>query len=1085
MSSGRQVTMRDLTEEAKKRIVVLAICVVGLSYLMSLTSSSVWVNLPAAAVLIIALRYVLLDFEMKRKASAYNNRKATIKKGSSENTLEVPKIVRRANWRRKVDSPIIEDAMEQFTRHLISEWVTDLWYHKLTPDREGPEELVHIIIDVLAEISDRARNVNLIDLLTRDVVSLVCTHLEVFRYSQAKIEKQAATQLSTERLDCELRKFLAFENKLHPALFSAEAEHKVLQHVMEGLILFTFKTEDLQCSFFRYIVRELLACALMRPVINLANPRFINERIELFIISRNKSSRNSGTGQGASPSKNVSSGASVDQFSRYVDPSVTGVELVQLKMNPPKSASETTADKVGTDANLLKDPLLSLDTRSSRSWNSLPGDTANDDHRGLQHHRSAGEWGEMLDVMSRRKAQALAPEHFDNMWTKGRNYRQREGDNRVSEPVPQVNSIQKAVARNDQSSLSNPKKGKPLNGTNLLVSTSSNSRENSYIQVNQSFPGGNQLSDITEDDELNHMILEEVDSPSSSYTSEDEDATTVTGIGSPGKRVWDGKSKRNMALSHIHHPLESSEVNKNARKTSRHLLYQSFSSNQSNRKRSRLNSKKVHVWQEVERTSFLSGDGQDLLNASRNGDDVSSGDSDDGTLRGTDSGTAVTSPTTSESKPESSVRNAKSLLSSLAMDSFMKLRCEVLGANIVKSGSKTFAVYSISVTDINNHCWSIKRRFRHFEELHRRLKEFPEYNLHLPPKHFLSAGLDVSVIKERCKLLDKYLKSLMQLQRVSGSIEVWDFLSVDSQTYYFSNSFSIIETLSVSLDDKPSSERNQRVSGGTGSVMSPSPVERENSLPYIESAIRLRRDTGATLAKNTNERTVNSSVNNASEEISNVLLDAGSDPSLPSEWVPPNLSIPLLDLVEVVFQVQDGGWIRRKAFWVAKQVLHLGMGDAFDDWLIDKILLLRKGSVIASGIKRVEQILWPDGIFITKHPKRQQPPQTANSPKSGPPTPQISTPLLTAEQQLEAERRAKFVYEIMIDKAPAAVVGLVGRKEYEQSAKDLYLFLQSTVCLKLLVFDLLELLLLSLFPEMDNVFKQLHEEKHQFGEFKP
>lgn len=49
-------------------------------------------------------------------------------------------------------------------------------------------------------------------------------------------------------------------------------------------------------------------------------------------------------------------------------------------------------------------------------------------------------------------------------------------------------------------------------------------------------------------------------------------------------------------------------------------------------------------------------------------------------------------------------------------------------------------------------------RFRHFEELHRRLKEFPEYNLHLPPKHFLSSGLDVATIQERCELLDKYLK---------------------------------------------------------------------------------------------------------------------------------------------------------------------------------------------------------------------------------------------------------------------------------------------------------------------------------------
>lgn len=55
-------------------------------------------------------------------------------------------------------------------------------------------------------------------------------------------------------------------------------------------------------------------------------------------------------------------------------------------------------------------------------------------------------------------------------------------------------------------------------------------------------------------------------------------------------------------------------------------------------------------------------------------------------------------------------------------------------------------------------CFFFLNRFRHFEELHRRLKEFPEYNLHLPPKHFLSTGLDVPVIQERCKLLDKYLK---------------------------------------------------------------------------------------------------------------------------------------------------------------------------------------------------------------------------------------------------------------------------------------------------------------------------------------
>ena len=42
---------------------------------------------------------------------------------------------------------------------------------------------------------------------------------------------------------------------------------------------------------------------------------------------------------------------------------------------------------------------------------------------------------------------------------------------------------------------------------------------------------------------------------------------------------------------------------------------------------------------------------------------------------------------------------------------------------------------------------------------------------------------------------------------------------------------------------------------------------------------------------------------------------------------------------------------------MAKQVLQLGMGDAFDDWLIEKIQVLRKGTVVASGIKKIEQVI--------------------------------------------------------------------------------------------------------------------------------
>ncbi|TYH28477.1 hypothetical protein ES288_A02G145800v1 [Gossypium darwinii] len=1125
MDMPKQVTVRDLVEEARKRIVIFAICVVGLSYLMSLTSSSVLVNLPAATSLIILLRYISIDYEMRRNAAADNRKCASMSSLTPKQPPEHPKVVDPSDWRRKVNSPIVEDAIDHFTRHLISEWVTDLWYSRLTPDREGPEELVLIINGVLGELSDRMKNINLIDLLTRDLINLICTHLELFRVNKAKIEKQQSIPLTIEHQDAAIRRVMAAENKLHPALFSTEAEHKVLQHLMGGFISFTFKPEDLQCSFFRYVARELLACAVMRPVLNLVSPRFINERIESAIISMTKA-KGVDAAEGASQYKsNGSSRIPSDHFSKFLDPSVTGVELVQLKTDQSRAAGGTTATDNLNRAHLMKDPLLSMDTRSSHSWSSVTLNSQTSAGKGIEQHRTGGEWGDMLDIISRRKTEVLAPENFENMWTKGRNYKKKE--KRLIEQVPQHYSAGSPATVDHSKAISKTREKCPtkLNTSDRCAaqSTLTDQRkiEKLFLKEASNVSYYSSVASWQEDDERSLVDLEEVESESSDSFSSEEETGTVTGIGSPGTKVWDGKSNRNLAVSHIHHPLENPEGHMAKKAGRRHVQYRRLTRTPSSRKRSRLTCQKLPVWQEVDRSSFISGDGQDILNSPNGHEkaDDSSNNSETEFFGRLHSGATASLSAASISSHSLTIN---SLQNSLVVDSFFKLRCEVLGANIVKSGSKTFAVYSISVTDVNNNnSWSIKRRFRHFEELHQRLKQFPEYKLHLPPKHFLSTGLDVHVIRERCKLLDGYLKNLLQLPTISGSIEVWDFLSVDSQTYVFSNSFSIIETLSVDLDSNPSEKSNKASSVLVPLVGPLSSKGEQLDTESKESAQQMKPNLamdGLRNAKNMSyppkvltkeqgnsiedsdtgmskisfvrhtEKNVKGKVNDGMEDATELVLDAVSHPTFPTEWVPPNLSVPILDLVDVIFQLQDGGWIRRKAFWVAKQILQLGMGDAFDDWLIEKIQMLRKGSVVASGIERLEKILWPDGIFITKHPRQQRPPSSSGPSKASPCSPlppeTCSSRLGDEQQQLEAERRAKFVYELMIDNAPAAIVGLVGRKEYEQSAKDLYFFIQSSVCLKLLAYDLLELLLLSAFPEMEYVFKQFHVEKHRFGEFK-
>lgn len=133
-----------------------------------MTSSSVWVNLPAAATLIIVLRYLALDFVIRKKAAAYNSKTSlSDPPPPQKKPLESSRVLEISDWKRKVNSPVVECAIDQFTRHLISEMVTDLWYSRITPDKQAPGELIHILNGALGEISSRMRNINLIDLLTR------------------------------------------------------------------------------------------------------------------------------------------------------------------------------------------------------------------------------------------------------------------------------------------------------------------------------------------------------------------------------------------------------------------------------------------------------------------------------------------------------------------------------------------------------------------------------------------------------------------------------------------------------------------------------------------------------------------------------------------------------------------------------------------------------------------------------------------------------------------------------------------------------------------------------------------------------
>lgn len=139
--------------------------------------------MPAAAALILFGRYISLDLNVRRRTAA-GDKLSPVDQPTRTKSVELHKFpLEKSKWRRKVNSPVVEAAIDRFTRHLVSEWVTDLWYSRITPDKDGPEELVQIINNVLGEISIRARDINLINLLTR-FWFLICYLLTCKQYKK-------------------------------------------------------------------------------------------------------------------------------------------------------------------------------------------------------------------------------------------------------------------------------------------------------------------------------------------------------------------------------------------------------------------------------------------------------------------------------------------------------------------------------------------------------------------------------------------------------------------------------------------------------------------------------------------------------------------------------------------------------------------------------------------------------------------------------------------------------------------------------------------------------------------------------------
>ncbi|XP_019252042.1 PREDICTED: uncharacterized protein LOC109230955 [Nicotiana attenuata] len=1024
-------TLQDLIEEVKVRTVWWGLCIFGVCYFLTHTSTSMWMNLPIAVLLVFGLRMLFNEVDFRWKVR--NVRPPTYlahleKKQLSVNDSRLSTSPPTLKWKRKIGSPLVEAAAEEFIDKVLHDFVIDLWYSDITPDREAPELIHEIIMDVLGEISGRVKEINLVELLTRDVVDLIGDHLDLFRRNQTAIGVDVMATLSSEERDERLKHHLLVSKELHPALISAESEYKVLQRLIGGILAVVLRPREAQSPLVRCIARELLTSLVVQPLLNLASPGYINELIEyIFLAYNNEGCKQSGDGKSTkAESHNRNQGAPSD--------TVKCSETDYKQKEPTKNQ--------GTDASICQ-----YDHRREQSSANAGSSTSSSIQDEANHPRPA-DWARVLEAATQRRTEVLMPENLENMWAIGRNYKKK---------------IQKYSAS-----------------------------------------GGIQAPGVK---------------------------VTVSSGKDAGKELPTQKSEVVMKMEDKQHDPNQPH---NQRSHALHL---------SQELKKEVPSKGGISYDVDNASAIVAYETKTRLKRSNSTSDLVIQSNTEDLLMSKGGGSIISEFYSAEYRRNNAVPSTMSASDMVIRGEGHhrpKLKCRVLGAYFEKLGSKSFAVYSIAVTDANNNTWFVKRRYRNFERLHRHLKDIPNYTLHLPPKRIFSSSTEDAFVHHRCIQLDKYLQDLLSIANVAEQHEVLDFLSAPSKNYSFGKSSSVMRTLAVNVDDavddivrqfKGVSDGLMRKVVGSPSSSSYEPitstsdrnlswnVEEMNKLALTQSTSESlnsfsdnddgdkdgshgQEEVGPSSEANGwhSDNELNSKgfpprVVKCDEELRSSAADSkyGSggfpdtsmavvpsqqeDPAgVPPEWSPPNLSVPILNLVDKIFQLNRRGWLRRQVFWISKEIMQLMMEDAIDDWLLRQIHWLRREDVIAQGIGWIKDVLWPNGIFFIK---LRNPVEINNrEPNQGTTRQPVGSKVSKAgsfEEQLEATRRASDVKKMLYDGAPATLVSLIGHKQYRRCARDLYYFLQSTICLKQLTYGVLELVLISVFPELRDVVKDIHE----------
>ncbi|KAF9175647.1 Intermediate filament protein [Mortierella sp. AD010] len=201
-------------------------------------------------------------------------------------------------WRHEQAAPYrtpIADTMPQFSDaidtviELIMRDYVVVWMRAITPELVLQQRLEELLRIILIQLKTRVMDLDLTQLLVTKLVPKVTAHVNDFRKAEMALRGNSLERSLTESDELDIMVAGKFRGgKLHKALSTSIStkgtEEAYLRNVVQVILPTLLPASEVQSEISRNLLRELLVCAVLRPVMELlSDPDYWNQNVDLYI----------------------------------------------------------------------------------------------------------------------------------------------------------------------------------------------------------------------------------------------------------------------------------------------------------------------------------------------------------------------------------------------------------------------------------------------------------------------------------------------------------------------------------------------------------------------------------------------------------------------------------------------------------------------------------------------------------------------------------------------------------------------------------------------------------------------------------